>query len=232
MTISALPASPARTDSGTLFRTKADALLAALPQFVIDANTLAGQINTNAVSTSNSASAAAALLATANTNIASGIETGVYAATANILTTLNTAAATSVTNANLAVASASAALLVSGTSVWISGTSYVQYANVISPLDYQTYRRWSAGSGTIDPSNDSAHWICLSNNLPSAATYTYDAAGKIIGLSETVSGSTRTTTISYNTDGTVYRVITVYNGATRTETYTYTAGVITGLTVS
>jgi hypothetical protein len=65
-----------------------------------------------------------------------------------------------------------------------------------------------------------------------AATYTYDAAGKIIGLSETVSGSTRTTTISYNPDGTVDRVITAYNNATRTETYTYTAGVITGLTVS
>ena len=90
----------------------------------------------------------------------------------------------------------------------------------------------SAAAADSTTKANNAQSAAAASFYATAANYTYDAAGKITGLSETVSGSTRSTTISYNTDGAVYRVITVYNGATRTETYTYTAGVITGLTVS
>lgn len=42
--------------------------------------------------------------------------------------------------------------------LWVSGTTYAQYALVYSPTDLKTYRRISAGAGSIDPYTDSANW--------------------------------------------------------------------------
>lgn len=44
---------------------------------------------------------------------------------------------------------------------WVSGTSYLEGANVWSPIDFQTYRRKTAGAGTTDPSLDSANWAIM-----------------------------------------------------------------------
>lgn len=65
---------------------------------------------------------------------------------------------------------------------------------------------------------------------PTVAAYTYDGQGRLSGISETVAGLTRTTTVTYNPEGTVNTVTVVYNGVTRVETYAYSGGNLTGMT--
>lgn len=45
-----------------------------------------------------------------------------------------------------------------GVTLWVSGTTYAQYALVYSPSNLQTYRRISAGAGTTDPASDATNW--------------------------------------------------------------------------
>lgn len=52
MTITVLPSPPQRTDSGSVFATKGDAFIAALPQFVTEANTLAATLQANLLASS------------------------------------------------------------------------------------------------------------------------------------------------------------------------------------
>lgn len=60
-TITALPSAPSRsTDTPENYVTKADAMMAALPAFVTETNTVAGEVNTNATNTATNATAAAA----------------------------------------------------------------------------------------------------------------------------------------------------------------------------
>ena len=68
---------------------------------------------------------------------------------------------------------------------------------------------------------------------PSAATYTYDAQGRVTGISETLPAGTRSTTITYDAHGRVSQTVETYAGTTSTTTYTYdSAGVLTGLTAT
>lgn len=68
---------------------------------------------------------------------------------------------------------------------------------------------------------------------PSAATYTYDAQGRVTGISETLPAGTRSTTTTYDAQGRVSQTVEVYAGTTRTTTYTYdSAGLLTGLSVT
>lgn len=57
-----------------------------------------------------------------------------------------------------AAGSASAAAASAGATQWQPGTAYADGAVVWSPVTYQTYRRMGAGSGTVDPSVDTAAW--------------------------------------------------------------------------
>lgn len=77
-------------------------------------------------------------------------------------------------NAILAQQSATTVSAVVDATVWVSGQTYAQYAAVISPTDYQTYRRKTAsGSGTTDPKFDTVNWTLL-NPLPASVTlYNY-----------------------------------------------------------
>lgn len=91
-----------------------------------------------------------------------------------------TNASTSTTKANEAAASASTANAAATTavsaasaSVWISGTTYALYDTVISPSDYQTYRRKIAGAGTTDPSADSTNWEIISTNVTATSITTF-----------------------------------------------------------
>lgn len=131
-TITALPTPPSRSDPAN-FAARADAFLAALPQFQTEANTMAGEMNTNATSVATNATNAAASAVQAN-NFA-------------------TAAANS----------ASAAGAASGATVWVSGTTYAIGDCRWSPATYLTYRRKTAGAGTTDPSLDSGNWALLSS---------------------------------------------------------------------
>jgi hypothetical protein len=63
-TITTLPTPPSRSNP-TLFSERADALLAALPGFVTETNTVAGEVNTNATTASTGASTATAQAAAA-----------------------------------------------------------------------------------------------------------------------------------------------------------------------
>lgn len=57
-----------------------------------------------------------------------------------------------------AVAAATAASAVVDAQPWQSGQSYSQGEAAISLVNFQTYRRKTAGSGTTDPANDATNW--------------------------------------------------------------------------
>lgn len=67
--------------------------------------------------------------------------------------------------ASIDAATASAAATASSSSAnavrWVSGTTYAQDVVVISPSNYLSYRRKTAGAGTTDPSLDSTNWASL-----------------------------------------------------------------------
>lgn len=62
------------------------------------------------------------------------------------------------TSATTASASSAAATAATGVVAWISGTTYAVGDNRFSPIDFQTYRRKTAGGGTTDPSLDTTNW--------------------------------------------------------------------------
>lgn len=72
-------------------------------------------------------------------------------ATVDEMTAIATAAAAS---ADAAAGSAT----VSGATIWVSGTTYTIGQARFSPINFQTYRRKTAGAGTIDPSTDTTNW--------------------------------------------------------------------------
>lgn len=60
-----------------------------------------------------------------------------------------------------------AAAAAAGATLWVSGTTYAAGDARYSPLDYQTYRRKTAGAGTTDPSLDSTNWTRINVAAPS-----------------------------------------------------------------
>lgn len=63
-----------------------------------------------------------------------------------------------------AAASAAAAAATAGASIWISGTTYAIGDNRFSPINFQTYRRKTAGAGTVDPSIDATNWAAIASS--------------------------------------------------------------------
>ena len=57
-----------------------------------------------------------------------------------------------------AIAAANAATAVVDAAPWVSGQPYAQGEAAISLVDFQTYRRTTAGSSATDPANDSTNW--------------------------------------------------------------------------
>jgi YD repeat-containing protein len=69
--------------------------------------------------------------------------------------------------------------------------------------------------------------------IPSAASMTYDAAGRIQSVAETLSGGTRTTSLQYDAQGRVAVCTIAYAGSTQTISYAYdSTGRMTGYTVA
>ena len=128
--ITALPTPPNRTQGEATFSANADAFMSALPTFVTQTNAVVSEINASQTATSSSASAAASSASAASSS------------------------------ANTAQSAANTALINANAVLWVSGTTYAQYAVVISPADKQSYRRTTtSGSGTTDPSADTANYI-------------------------------------------------------------------------
>lgn len=130
-----LPPAPQRTDNPSVFVTKADALVAALPGFVSEANIL----QTDVTDKQTTASTAA--------------------------TTATTQAGIATTQATLAANSAQAAVAAAGAVLWVSGTNYPQYTAAYSPTDAHTYRKKVVGGTlTADPATNTSDWQRISGD--------------------------------------------------------------------
>ena len=140
----AMTALPTLDRTSATFKTDVDDFFATdLPLFVSEANAL----ESNVVSKEASATSAAS---TATTKAGEASDSA---------STANAAATTAISAANA--------------SVWISGTTYALYDTVISPSDYQTYRRKIAGAGTTDPNADATNWEVISTNVTATSTTTF-----------------------------------------------------------
>lgn len=65
-------------------------------------------------------------------------------------------------SADYANNSKNAVLATANATAWVSGRAYPLYSNVISPINFQTYRKRTALSATVvDPSADPANWVVL-----------------------------------------------------------------------
>lgn len=75
--------------------------------------------------------------------------------------------------------------------------------------------------------------IAQATARPTAATYTYDAAGRISSVTETLPSGTRTTDYTYDSAGRVTQSVATEGSVTRTTAYSYdSSGALTGFTVS
>lgn len=83
------------------------------------------------------------------------------------LPTFATEANTLEATVNAAEANCIAAAAAAGATIWVSGTTYAAGNARYSPIDFQTYRRKTAGAGTTDPSLDSTNWARLNVAAPS-----------------------------------------------------------------
>jgi hypothetical protein len=157
--ITALPTAPARTMTPAVFIPTADTFVAALPNFGVQENTLATQINVIAAQTQANATEA-------------------FNDAAAALVSANNSAASAITSASTA-----------GAIAWVSGTSYTAGNVVFSTVNFQTYRRSISGAGTTDPSADPTNWTRLTAFQPWATkttTYTAVSGDRIKANTSTV----------------------------------------------
>lgn len=86
---------------------------------------------------------------------------------------VNTVATEIETAAGTAEAAAAAAQATANAVAWVSGTTY-SIGNVVwSPINFQSYRRKTAGAGTTDPSADPTNWEQVSFNPLAGPTIQY-----------------------------------------------------------
>lgn len=64
----------------------------------------------------------------------------------------------------------------------------------------------------------------------SAQSATYNGSGQLTGITETVDGYTRSTTLTYNSDGTLNTEAITYRGVTKTRTHSYSSSQWSGST--
>lgn len=75
------------------------------------------------------------------------------------------------TDASTSATIAQAAAIASGAIAWVSGTTYAAGDPRYSLIDWQTYRRKTAGAGTTDPSADTTNWARVAyRSTPTAMT--------------------------------------------------------------
>jgi hypothetical protein len=84
-----------------------------------------------------------------------------------------------------------AAALVAGTTVWVTGTNYAQYASAIDPIDFKNYRTKTAGISNTRPGVDLSRWQLLSG----LGDVTTDTTQTITG-SKTFTNGTDFTTVN------------------------------------
>lgn len=152
-TITALPTPPTTTDP-TNFNTRANAFVQALPTFVTETNTLAGEVITNrdAAAASNTSAAGQVTAAQAQVALAT-------------------------TQANNAAASAAAAAATTGVSIW-TNTTYNIGDLRFSGVNSLTYRnRTGADNVNTDPALDPTNWALVIPVNSGSLIYSYDTFG-------------------------------------------------------
>ena len=158
--IDALPAAP-DPDNRSTFNTLAYPWSSALPTFSTQVSALGANVKANADDAKVNADIAVAQVPLATEQVA--------------LATVQ---------ADLATAAAASA----GSIAWVSGTTYGVGDLRYSPIDFQNYRRKTAGGGTTDPSLDATNWavaidtiVKFTQNAQSADyTFVLGDAGKMI----------------------------------------------------
>lgn len=112
------------------------------------------------------------------TNVKNNADEAFGSATAASISAGNAA-----TSAQTAQDAATAASVTANATLWVSGQTVAQYANKISPIDHQTYRRKTAtGVSTTDPSQDPANYVGLLAALTKSfvsADQTFTANGSL-----------------------------------------------------
>jgi len=150
MPISALPTPAPSTSDPSTFDARGDALIAALPTAITEANALETNVNAKEVTASAAAVTATTQAGLATTNGAAQV----------VLATAQAVAA---------AASAANAVAITNAAKWVSGTTYTIGTCTWSPTDYLVYRRKTNGAGTTDPAADSANWEGVSINFSDRA---------------------------------------------------------------
>lgn len=119
--------------------------------------------------------------------------------------------------AGQANAAASSAAL-AGATAWVSGTTYAVGDARYSLINFQTYRRKVAGTGTVDPSNDATNWAStVAVNSVNGLTGAVTGLASLAGV-ETLTNKTITETV-FGVTGTT-PALTATNGAVQTWTLT------------
>jgi hypothetical protein len=116
---------------------------------------------------------------------------GQFSAVASNVFNNATMAFTSATNA---AASAAAADAASNASIWVSGTTYAIGNVRFSPSNFKSYRRKTAGAGTVDPATDTANWSALTDltsvMVTSALGYTPADGASVTAVAKGGTGAT------------------------------------------
>jgi len=122
--------------------------------------------------------------------------------------------------AQTATAAMQAAIASAGALPWVSGANYTKTTAAISLINSQTYRRQVAGSGTVDPANDTTGaWVPLFGNgsfTPRPATSaTFDLSSTNF-FTRTMSASETWVFDKCPTNGFSFGVELTYTGGTLT----------------
>ena len=146
-TITALPSAPNRsTDAPEAYVTKADAMMAALPTFVTETNTVAGEVNTNAT-TATTQAGISTTQATNSANSASASANSAIASAASATTALNAPGTSATSTTSLTVATGSQSLTIQTGKLFSIG-QFVVIARTSAPANYMAGQITAHNSGT------------------------------------------------------------------------------------
>lgn len=150
-TITALPSAPNRsTDAPATYVTKADAMMAALPTFITETNTVAGEVNTNASTATTQASNASTSATNAATS-ATNASNSASAAAASAATAVAAPGTNATSTTSLSVGTGSKSLTIQTGKDLVVGMA-VNIAYTTTPTTYMhgIITAYNTGTGALD----------------------------------------------------------------------------------
>ncbi len=164
-----MPTAPQRTDTPAVFVTRADATVAAWPQFITETNTVAVEINTKSVNTDTNAAASAASAAAALVSQ--------NAAAASAASAVATATTNGTSTTSLAIGTGSKTFTTQSSKNWVAGM-WMTVSSAAGPTNYM-YGYVTSYSGTtlimtitqVGGSGTLADWV-IALSAPQASILT------------------------------------------------------------